>query len=126
MKTKFLLLALSLCVLAPSVNADTHGSINRNTATFGEGGAASPQGSNAIKSATCPFSCESQGLTRDKCRDWREGDTCYVEDLRAGGQGRARYHWSGEDAVDMSDVKKRPRNYNNLGEDTLDRQMYHQ
>jgi hypothetical protein len=29
----------------------------------------------------CPYSCDSERLTRSACRDWREGDRCFVERL---------------------------------------------
>src|SRR5688572_3792904 len=35
-----------------------------------------------ITSRACPFSCATERISRSDCRDWREGDTCYVEDLR--------------------------------------------
>lgn len=34
-----------------------------------------------ITSAPCPYSCKSKGLSKSKCKDWREGNTCFVEDL---------------------------------------------
>ncbi len=46
-------------------------------------------------SRPCPFDCDTQKIPRSQCKDWREGTTCYVEDLRPGrtASGRA-------DAVD--------------------------
>ena len=32
--------------------------------------------------APCPHSCATRGIEKRVCRDWREGSTCYVEDLR--------------------------------------------
>lgn len=29
----------------------------------------------------CPFSCRTEGIPKKQCRDWREGNTCFVEDL---------------------------------------------
>jgi hypothetical protein len=29
----------------------------------------------------CPFKCDTVGLPHSVCRDWREGNVCYVEDL---------------------------------------------
>lgn len=36
-----------------------------------------------VSSSACPHSCQTQGIPKNQCRDWREGNTCYVEDLRA-------------------------------------------
>lgn len=36
-----------------------------------------------IQSRDCPFSCQSAGIEKTHCKDWREGNICYVEDLRA-------------------------------------------
>lgn len=30
----------------------------------------------------CPHSCRTLGIPKTDCRDWREGELCYVEDLR--------------------------------------------
>jgi hypothetical protein len=35
-----------------------------------------------VTSAPCPYSCRSQGIQKRYCKDWKEGNTCYVEDLR--------------------------------------------
>jgi hypothetical protein len=35
-----------------------------------------------VQSRRCPFSCSTQGIAKDHCRDWRQGDTCFVEDTR--------------------------------------------
>lgn len=35
-----------------------------------------------VRSRPCPFSCRTEGIPKDHCRDWREGDTCYVDDTR--------------------------------------------
>lgn len=40
---------------------------------------ASPAGE--VTARPCPHSCQTMGLKKKRCRDWREGDTCYVEDL---------------------------------------------
>ncbi len=34
-----------------------------------------------VTSRPCPYSCVTRGLPKSMCRDWNEGDTCYVEDL---------------------------------------------
>jgi len=34
-----------------------------------------------VTSRPCPYSCETRVLPKNICRDWHEGDTCYVEDL---------------------------------------------
>lgn len=34
-----------------------------------------------VTSRPCPYSCETRGLPKNLCRDWKEGETCYVEDL---------------------------------------------
>ncbi len=30
----------------------------------------------------CPFNCASAGIPVEHCRNWREGSTCFVQDLR--------------------------------------------
>jgi hypothetical protein len=35
-----------------------------------------------VSSRPCPHSCQSMGLPKKHCRDWRQGNLCYVEDLR--------------------------------------------
>jgi hypothetical protein len=32
-------------------------------------------------SRPCPWNCELAGLPKDKCKDWRSGGMCYVEDF---------------------------------------------
>lgn len=44
---------------------------------------AQPRGN--VRSAPCPFSCQTQGIPKSQCKDWREGNICYVEDLRGRG-----------------------------------------
>lgn len=34
-----------------------------------------------VTSARCPYNCKTIGLEGRLCRQWREGDLCYVEDL---------------------------------------------
>lgn len=48
------------------------------TAVIPEGAA---QKRGQVISKPCPHSCSTLGLSKSKCRDWREGNTCYVEDL---------------------------------------------
>lgn len=33
-----------------------------------------------IYSRYCPFSCSTEGINKNHCRDWREGNTCFVQD----------------------------------------------
>ncbi len=40
-----------------------------------------PQQHGQVSSRHCPYSCKSNGLPKSSCRDWREGDICYIEDL---------------------------------------------
>ena len=35
-----------------------------------------------VTNANCPYSCRTQNIPKQDCRDWRNGDTCYIEDLR--------------------------------------------
>ena len=35
-----------------------------------------------VTANNCPYNCESARLAQRDCRDWRDGNTCYVEDLR--------------------------------------------
>jgi hypothetical protein len=32
-------------------------------------------------SRPCPWNCKMAGLPADKCRDWKTGNTCYIEDF---------------------------------------------
>lgn len=48
--------------------------------TFGiEQAAAEKRG--YLRSRACPFSCRTEGIDKNHCKDWRVGNTCYVEDL---------------------------------------------
>lgn len=42
---------------------------------------AEAQSRGLVTSAPCPHSCRSMGLDKRRCKDWREGNTCFVEDL---------------------------------------------
>lgn len=44
-----------------------------------------------VQARHCPFSCKSEGIPKHLCRDWRRGNTCYVEDLRRHGHYRRPY-----------------------------------
>ncbi len=35
-----------------------------------------------VTSKPCPYDCKAAGLKKKICKDWKEGNTCYVEDLR--------------------------------------------
>lgn len=35
-----------------------------------------------LRVGPCPLSCRTLGIDKRHCKDWREGDTCYVEDTR--------------------------------------------
>lgn len=45
---------------------------------------------NGLRVGPCPMSCRTLGIDKKHCRDWREGDTCYVEDTRYSGGGSQR------------------------------------
>jgi len=47
------------------------------TSVFGE-----TSGKGLVTSRSCPFSCRTEGIPKNVCRDWKEGDLCYIEDLR--------------------------------------------
>ena len=34
-----------------------------------------------VTARPCPFSCRLAGIPKSHCKDWRNGNTCYVEDL---------------------------------------------
>jgi len=34
-----------------------------------------------VTSSRCPYDCRHTGLTKDLCREWRAGNTCYTEDF---------------------------------------------
>lgn len=42
-----------------------------------------------VTSRPCPYSCKTEGIVKSQCKDWREGNTCYVEDLRPTSQRSA-------------------------------------
>jgi hypothetical protein len=35
-----------------------------------------------VSSRVCPYSCRTEGIPKSDCKDWREGNTCFVEDRR--------------------------------------------
>jgi hypothetical protein len=39
-------------------------------------------GADGLRVGPCPMSCRTLGIDKRHCRDWREGNTCYVEDTR--------------------------------------------
>lgn len=45
------------------------------------GSPAQAQRGRNISSKACPYSCESAGLSRSECRDWKSRNRCYVENL---------------------------------------------
>lgn len=47
-------------------------------------------GSAEVRSRSCPFSCRTEGIPKQHCRDWREGNTCYVDDTREHGHREER------------------------------------
>lgn len=36
-----------------------------------------------VTSSPCPYSCKTRGISKDRCKDWKEGNTCFVDDLQA-------------------------------------------
>lgn len=60
MLKKFFLLSLALLIIAPNALGQQRGYLMQRP---------------------CPFSCRTEGINKQHCRDWREGNTCYVEDL---------------------------------------------
>ncbi len=45
------------------------------------GNAYAQEGRGLITSTTCPYTCADAGIPEDSCREYREGNTCMVEDL---------------------------------------------
>jgi len=45
---------------------------------------------NGLRVGPCPMSCRTLGIDKRHCKDWREGNTCYVEDTRYSGGGANR------------------------------------
>jgi hypothetical protein len=45
-----------------------------------------------VSSQTCPYSCRTQGIPKNVCKDWREGNTCFIEDLRHPPSGPRPHH----------------------------------
>lgn len=44
-----------------------------------------------VTSKPCPYSCKSIGIKKQKnCRDWKKGNTCFVEDLRKNKKTKAK------------------------------------
>lgn len=35
-----------------------------------------------VTSRPCPYSCRTQGIPKKDCKDWRQGNVCFIEDLR--------------------------------------------
>jgi len=35
-----------------------------------------------VTSRSCPYSCRTQGIPKKHCKDWRQGNLCFIEDLR--------------------------------------------
>ncbi len=36
-----------------------------------------------VMAHACPFSCATLNIAKSQCRDWREGDLCFVQDLNS-------------------------------------------
>jgi len=34
-----------------------------------------------VTSKPCPYSCKTRGLSHSHCKDWKKGNTCFVDDL---------------------------------------------
>lgn len=43
------------------------------------------QAIDGLRVGPCPMSCRTLGIDKRYCRDWRQGNTCYVEDTRITG-----------------------------------------
>jgi len=48
-----------------------------------------------VRSGPCPMSCRTLNIPKEVCRDWRDGTTCYVEDLRRPAADRPTAHRRG-------------------------------
>lgn len=60
-------------------------------------------------SRPCPWNCKMAGLPADKCRDWRSGGTCYVEDFtRPPRQGNEPAAQSGVPPIPSNDRASLP------------------
>ena len=35
-----------------------------------------------ITSSNCPYSCRTQGIPKNVCKDWKENGRCFIDDLR--------------------------------------------
>ena len=35
-----------------------------------------------ISSSVCPYSCRTQGIPKNVCKDWKENGRCFIDDLR--------------------------------------------
>lgn len=57
-------------------NAEVRGDVTQKPAR-----PADPAARGLVTTAPCPFSCQSAGLPQESCREWRDGDSCHVEDL---------------------------------------------
>ncbi len=43
-----------------------------------------------VRERDCPYSCATENIERSVCRDWRNNDKCYIEDLRPDSDSRAQ------------------------------------
>lgn len=35
-----------------------------------------------VSSRSCPYSCQTEGIAKRNCKDWKQGNTCFIDDLR--------------------------------------------
>ena len=43
-----------------------------------------------VTSSSCPYNCRLAGLPRESCREWTDGDKCYIEDMTQPAGHRSR------------------------------------
>lgn len=81
------MLVLSLCTAATVSGGDAYAHPNKHRHKHKkhhhhEPRRPHPSARGAVFAHYCPFSCSTQGIPREYCRDWRQGEVCYVEDVR--------------------------------------------
>lgn len=66
-----------------------------------------------VSSRRCPYDCSTERIPKDLCRDWRDGDTCYLQDMRSSPDNdmRGRYDPSQDPDRYRSDSPYSERDY---------------
>ena len=66
------------------------------------------EGRGLITSTTCPYSCADAGIAAENCREFREGNTCMVEDLTQPAGHRTLFREQTNGIKVANDIKPEP------------------